>query len=289
MPSLGWQVELAGLSADRAALLAEIRRLDPQPPAPAAEVNPLVRLLAELGRSTLAVGDEAARLLSFYGQTVLTLVRVCLRPTRLRLTSLTHHLEQTCVNALPIVGLIAFLIGVVMAYQGADQLRRFGAEIFTVDLLGISILREIGILLTAIVVAGRSGSAFTAQIGTMKVNQEIDALRTLGLDPIEVLVASAPAGADDRAAAAGVLRRHPGPARRRPDVRLRARHLARPVPQPARAGDRRRDLPGRHGQGAGVRLPDRDGRLLRGPERRRQRGERRPDDHPRRGGRRSSW
>lgn len=91
-------------------------------------------------------------------------------------------------NALPIVGLIAFLIGVVMAYQGADQLKRFGAEIFTVDLIGVSILREIGILLTAIVVAGRSGSAFTAEIGAMAVNQEIDALKTLGLDVVEVLV-----------------------------------------------------------------------------------------------------
>jgi phospholipid/cholesterol/gamma-HCH transport system permease protein len=87
-----------------------------------------------------------------------------------------------------VVGLISFLIGIVMAYQGADQLRRFGAEIFTVDLLAISALREIGILLTAVVVAGRSGSAFTAQIGMMKVNEEIDALRTLGLDPLEVLV-----------------------------------------------------------------------------------------------------
>jgi phospholipid/cholesterol/gamma-HCH transport system permease protein len=113
---------------------------------------------------------------------------VVVRPSRLRLTSLTHHLEQTCVNALPIVGLISFLIGIVMAYQGADQLRRFGAEIFTIDLLAISALREIGILLTAVVVAGRSGSAFTAEIGMMKVNQEIDALRTLGLDPLEVLV-----------------------------------------------------------------------------------------------------
>ena len=140
LAALGWQVELAGLGGERAALLTEIRRLDPQPPAPAAEVNPLVRLIADLGRGTLAVGDEAARLLSFYGQTVLALVRVCLRPARLRLVPLTHHLEQTGINALPIVGLIAFLIGVVMAYQGADQLRRFGAENFTVDLLGISIL-----------------------------------------------------------------------------------------------------------------------------------------------------
>ncbi len=188
LESLGWQVELAGLPEHHTALLAEIRRVEPKAPAPDVELNPFVRILAELGRDTLLAGAEAARLLSFYGQTVANLGRILVRPGRLRLTSLTHHLEKTCLDALPIVGLIAFLIGVIMAYQGADQLRRFGAEIFTVNLLGISILREIAILLTAIVIAGRSGSAFTAQIGTMKVNQEVDALRTLGLDPIEVLV-----------------------------------------------------------------------------------------------------
>ena len=158
----------------------------PLPPAPA--TNPLLRIVANLGSSTLAALEEASRLLSFYGQTVLALSRLVLQPSRLRLTSLVHHLEQTCVNALPIVGLIAFLIGIVMAYQGADQLRRFGAEIFTVDLLAISALREIGILLTAVVVAGRSGSAFTAEIGIMKVNEEVDALRTMGLDVLEILV-----------------------------------------------------------------------------------------------------
>jgi phospholipid/cholesterol/gamma-HCH transport system permease protein len=98
------------------------------------------------------------------------------------------HIEQTGLNALPILGLLTFLIGVVLSFQGADQLRRFGADVFVVNLLGISILREIGVLMTAIIVAGRSGSAFTAQIGTMKVNQEVDALRTLGLDPLELLV-----------------------------------------------------------------------------------------------------
>ena len=98
------------------------------------------------------------------------------------------QMEQVGLNAMPIVGLLSFLIGVVMAYQGADQLRRFGAEIYTVNLLGVSILRELGVLLSAIIIAGRSGSAFTAQIGTMQVNEEIDAMRTLGLDPVEVLV-----------------------------------------------------------------------------------------------------
>ncbi|HYB56378.1 MAG TPA: ABC transporter permease, partial [Alphaproteobacteria bacterium] len=98
------------------------------------------------------------------------------------------HMERTGLDAMPIVGLLSFLIGVVIAYQGADQLRKFGAEVFVVNLLGISILREMGILLTAIIVAGRSGSAFTAEIGTMRVNEEVDAMITLGLDPIEVLV-----------------------------------------------------------------------------------------------------
>jgi len=184
----GWRVEWSGAHDAHAGLLAEVRRMAAEPLPPAPEVNPLLRVIANLGRSTLAALDEGSRLLSFYGQTLVALSRVALRPSRLRLTSLTHHLEQTCVNALPIVGLISFLIGIVMAYQGADQLRRFGAEIFTVDLLAISALREIGILLTAVVVAGRSGSAFTAQIGMMKVNEEVDALRTLSLDPLEVLV-----------------------------------------------------------------------------------------------------
>jgi phospholipid/cholesterol/gamma-HCH transport system permease protein len=169
-------------------LLAEIRRAAIAPPPAVVTPHPALHILSELGRCMIEALVEGCRLLSFFGQTMLTFMRVMLRPAKLRLTSLTHHLEQTCLNALPIVGLIAFLIGVVMAYQGADQLRRFGAEIFTVDLLGVSILREIGILLTAIVVAGRSGSAFTAEIGAMSVNQEIDALRSLGLDPVEVLV-----------------------------------------------------------------------------------------------------
>jgi len=97
-------------------------------------------------------------------------------------------MEQTGVNALPIVGLLTFLIGVVIAYQGSDYLRFYGLESYTVQLTAVSILRELGVLLTAIILAGRSGSAFTAQIGTMRVNEEIDAMRTIGLDPVEVLV-----------------------------------------------------------------------------------------------------
>jgi len=184
----GWQVAIDDADPRHRALIGEVRQATMTPPMEQAEANSLLRLVESLGQHTIEILVKGSRLLSFFGRTMLILLGTLIRPSRLRLTSLTHHLEQTCLNALPIVGMIAFLIGVVMAYQGADQLKRFGAEIFTVDLVGVSILREIGILLTAIVVAGRSGSAFTAEIGAMAVNQEIDALRTLGLDPIEILV-----------------------------------------------------------------------------------------------------
>lgn len=150
--------------------------------------NPLVALLAHLGVGTLEALDEAAQVMSFFGHVVATLLRTLARPRRLRFTPLVYHMEQVGLNALPIVGLISFLIGVVLAYQGATTLRQFGAEIFVVDLIGISMLREIGILLTAIIVAGRSGSAFAAAVGSMMVHEEVDAMRTLGLDPMEVLV-----------------------------------------------------------------------------------------------------
>ena len=144
--------------------------------------------LEKIGRISLGLIGRILSLLSFFGVICIVAGRVFLHPRRLRLTALVAQMEQTGVNAVPIVGLLSFLIGVVLAYQGADQLRRFGAEIYTVNLLGIGILRELGVLMAAIIIAGRSGSAFTAQIGTMRVNEEIDAMRTIGLDPVEVLV-----------------------------------------------------------------------------------------------------
>jgi phospholipid/cholesterol/gamma-HCH transport system permease protein len=107
---------------------------------------------------------------------------------RLRVTAVARHVHDTGVSAIPIVSLIAFLISVIIAYMGADQLRRFGAEIFVVDLVTIGVLRELGVLLTAIIVAGRSGSAFAAEIGVMKLEEEVDALVAIGTNPIEVLV-----------------------------------------------------------------------------------------------------
>jgi len=158
------------------------------PPAPPPRDFGFTTFLEDLGRRTVHIQKRALHLLGFFGLVCIVGARSVRHPSRIRFTSLLFHMEQTGVNALPITGLLAFLIGVVFAYQGADQLRRFGAEIYTVNLTGLGIVRELGVLITAIVIAGRSGSAFAAQIGTMRVNEEVDALRTLGLDPVEILV-----------------------------------------------------------------------------------------------------
>jgi phospholipid/cholesterol/gamma-HCH transport system permease protein len=148
----------------------------------------IVGWLAHVGQVAFRVSANAIELLDFFGLVVATSLRVLIHPSRFRPVALLTQIQRNGWMALPIVGLLAFLIGVVIAYQGADQLKQFGAQILTVNLLGVGILRELGVLITAIIVAGRSGSAFTAEIGAMRVNEEVDALETLGLDPIEVLV-----------------------------------------------------------------------------------------------------
>jgi phospholipid/cholesterol/gamma-HCH transport system permease protein len=144
--------------------------------------------IAALGRRTLAAGAEARGALDFFGRIVTVQAEALRRPKALRLPSLVRHVYETGITAIPIVALIAFLISVIVAYLGAQQLSRFGASIFVVDLVTISVLREMGVLLTAIIVAGRSGSAFAAEIGVMQLNEETDALRAMGMNPIEVLV-----------------------------------------------------------------------------------------------------
>lgn len=154
---------------------------DPRP-------NAMIALLDRTGRGAVSALTKGMELLNFIGMVTLVFFRAFLSPGRFRPKALVTQIEQTGLNALPIVGLLSFLVGVVLAYLMSDQLRQFGAEVFTVNLVGLSMLREVAVLITAIMIAGRSGSAFTAQIGTMKVNEEIDAMGTLGLDPIEVLV-----------------------------------------------------------------------------------------------------
>jgi phospholipid/cholesterol/gamma-HCH transport system permease protein len=184
----GSELEIIGAKSAQAQLIDTIARNMP-PDEPAADKPlSLADKLEVFGQRVMHGWRMAVELTSFLGQVVATLGGILRHPRRLRLTSVVHHCQEIGVSAVPIVALMAFLIGVVLAFQGSAQLRQFGAEVFVVDLIAISILRELGILLTAIIVAGRSGSAFTAAIGSMKMREEIDAMRTLGLDPVTILV-----------------------------------------------------------------------------------------------------
>ncbi|HEY6546011.1 MAG TPA: MlaE family lipid ABC transporter permease subunit [Dokdonella sp.] len=177
-----------GLDHRQRALVDTVARAEAQPDAPRRRESGLVELLARAGLAVEQIGRDARQLLGFIGLVLATLARTALSPRRWRVTSLVFHLEQTGLDAVPIVVLLNFLVGAVIAFLGATVLQDFGAAIFTVELVGFSFLREFGVLLSAILIAGRSGSAFTAQIGSMKSREEVDAIRTLGLDPVEVLV-----------------------------------------------------------------------------------------------------
>jgi phospholipid/cholesterol/gamma-HCH transport system permease protein len=170
--------------------LAFLQRLEVERPSvQGAKVAPSpARIVGAVGRWTLSQGVEARGAVGFFGRMVTVLGEAFTRPRALRVPSIVRHVYETGITAIPIVSLIAFLISVIVAYLGAQQLAKFGATIFVVDLVTISVLREMGVLLTAIIVAGRSGSAFAAEIGVMNLNEETDALRALGLNPIEVLV-----------------------------------------------------------------------------------------------------
>ena len=184
----GLTVELIDASSNRAALIDTVQDALPDNEGIESPPRGLIPWLAGLGAATVGVGASVISLLSFVGEVLSRFVYGVVRPRRWRTAALVSQMQETGFNAIPIVVLMSFLIGVVLSFQGASQLRQFGAEVFVVDLIAISILRELGILLTSIIVAGRSGSAFTASIGSMKVREELDAMRTLGLDPIEVLV-----------------------------------------------------------------------------------------------------
>ena len=155
---------------------------------PAVPPGALLAALQAVGRPSAAAFEQGLAMLSFVGEAALAFASTVARPSRWRWRQVLFNIRSAGWDALPIVGLLSFLLGVVVAYQGADQLRQYGANIFVVDLVGVSMLREFAPLITAIIIAGRSGSAYAAQIGTMAVTEEIDALRTLGIAPLELLV-----------------------------------------------------------------------------------------------------
>jgi phospholipid/cholesterol/gamma-HCH transport system permease protein len=183
----GIEAKIAGLSVNYSSLVDEVREVKT---APAFDVMPvtITGMLDQVGRSVAGFGTAMVGLVDMFGAVLAAAGRVIIHPSGFRLTSTVHHLEQVCWRAVPIVALITFLIGCIISQQGLFHFRQFGADIFVVDMLGVLVLREIGVLLVAIMVAGRSGSAYTAELGSMKMREEIDALRTMGFDPIEVLV-----------------------------------------------------------------------------------------------------
>ncbi|WNK21146.1 ABC transporter permease [Halomonas piscis] len=177
------------LPAERRALLRTVADAMAQsaPPQPR-PAQPVKDFLAETGRRVETLWHQQRQLLGFMGLALATLAAGIWRPRRWRLTSLVAQIHQTGLNALPIVALLTFLVGAVMAFLGATVLRDFGATIYTVNLVAFAFLREFGVLLAAILVAGRTASAFTAQLGAMKAHEELDAIRVQGLDPMELLV-----------------------------------------------------------------------------------------------------
>ncbi len=181
----GGTVAMRGLRPEHDALLRLVREHAADERIP---VKPRHGFLEQLGMRTGSHFEQFLGMLAFLGESSMAMLRSLARPARIRWRAILYNLQTAGFNALPIVGLLAFLMGVVIAYQGAGQLARYGANIFVADLVGLSILREMAPLLTAIVVAGRSGSAYAAQIGTMKVTEEIDALRTIGMPPMDLLV-----------------------------------------------------------------------------------------------------
>jgi phospholipid/cholesterol/gamma-HCH transport system permease protein len=180
------QVSLSGLRPEFQALLAQF-----DPAAMQVPVIPHVtriNVIAEIGRAAAITGRDIRAQVAFIGETTTALWYAAKNPARVRWKDVWYTCEQVGVNALPIVALISFLLGIILAFQAAVPMRQFGAELFVADLVGLSILRELGPLMTAILLAGRSGAAFAAEIGTMKVNEELNALTTMGLDPVRFLV-----------------------------------------------------------------------------------------------------
>lgn len=178
-----------GLSGERARLLDAVRdKIERAELAPQQDPPFFRELLARMGSATENAMLGFRQLLGFVGLTLSTAMLVITARRTLRVTAAVHHMERAGLDAVPIVALLSFLVGAVVAFLGATVLADFGAQIFTVELVSYSFMREFGVLLTAILIAGRSGSAFTAEIGMMKAREEIDAIRTLGMDPIELLV-----------------------------------------------------------------------------------------------------
>jgi phospholipid/cholesterol/gamma-HCH transport system permease protein len=183
----GAATRITGLKEDYRRLMDELHDVEVEK-IEGPQVNQITYALSSIGQSIVAVGHSFGSFVNLLGALSVALLRVAARPRAFRFTSLVHQLDNVGWRAVPIILLITFLIGCIIAQQGIFHFRKFGADIYVVDMVGILVLREIGVLIVSIMVAGRSGSAYTAELGSMKMREEIDALRTMGFDPIEVLI-----------------------------------------------------------------------------------------------------
>jgi phospholipid/cholesterol/gamma-HCH transport system permease protein len=184
----GREARLVGLREDYRGLFEKVhsgtQTLSPPPPRP----NSIIATLESVGRTMASAGSDLVQLAQMLGSLLVALKRVALRPSTFRFTSMVHHLERVGWRAVPIILLITLLIGAILAQQGIFHFRKFGADIYVIDMVGVLVLREVGVLIVCIMVAGRSGSSYTAELGAMRMREEIDALRTMGFDPVEVLI-----------------------------------------------------------------------------------------------------
>ena len=184
----GSTTRIIGLTDSDRGLIEEVRQVNRGTGNATVTENRILVGLDSLGRAVADIGTSLVLLAHMLGAMTSAVLATLAQPARLRLTSMVHHLERVGWRAVPIVLLSTFLIGAIIAQQGIFHFRTFGAEVYVVDMVGILVLREVGVLIVCVMVAGRSGSAYTAELGSMKMREEIDALRTMGLDPIEVLV-----------------------------------------------------------------------------------------------------
>lgn len=184
----GLKASIIGLSDARRQLIGEVETHTPVPWVPERHRFSIIRMLEKIGHRTVMIGQDAAAVTNVLGAFAIGFVGSLFGRSRLRLPSIVANFERTGLGAVPIMTLMSFLVGGIIAQQGARYLSRFGADIYVIDLAGVLVLRELGVLLTAIMFAGRSGSAFTAEIGSMKMREEIDALSVLGVSPINILI-----------------------------------------------------------------------------------------------------
>ncbi len=184
----GAETRILGLSDDYRGLVDEVREANLKPAPEPKEPSRIITALDTVGRAIVSIGNATRLILQMLGQVSAVAVRAVIHPTKFRWTSMVVHINRVGWNGVPIMLLVTFLIGCILAQQGIFHFRKFGADIFVIDMIGILVLREVGVLIVSVMIAGRSGSAYTAELGSMKMREEIDALRTMGFDPVEVLI-----------------------------------------------------------------------------------------------------